>query len=112
MEPARQWLWTREWWRYGRPPSLLGDAYHWFNIAEGIVWCVLAALVVVRAVRRQRRPVEWWYAAAFAAFGLTDFREAIALHSWLIGLKGVNLVVLLWLRSVVIRRFYPRSRTF
>jgi hypothetical protein len=112
METVGHWLWSREWWRHGRPPSALSDAYHWFNLAEGIVWLVLAGLVAARAARNERRGLEWCYAAAFAAFGLTDFREAFALHSWLIWLKGINLAVLLWLRAIVIRRHYPHSRTF
>jgi len=112
MNALLHWLIGREWWRYGRPPSAWGEAYHWFNLIEGAAWLLLAALVAVRAWRHERRAMEWCYAAAFFTFGLTDFREAVALHSWLILLKGANLLALLWLRRIVLRRYYPGSRTF
>jgi hypothetical protein len=48
----------------------------------------------------------------FFTFGLTDFREAYALESWLIWLKAANLLVLLWLRSFVISRYYQESKLY
>jgi hypothetical protein len=50
--------------------------------------------------------------AAFVVFGLTDFREAYRLESWLLLFKGINLVALLWLRHTVIRRWYPASKVY
>ena len=60
----------------------------------------------------RRSPLEIGYALAFVTFGLTDFREAYALDSWLIWLKLVNLLVLLRFRGLVIRRFYPESKLY
>ncbi len=48
---------------------------------------------------------------AFFAFGLTDFRDAYALKSWLIWLKAANLLALLWLRSLVISRYCRESKS-
>lgn len=48
----------------------------------------------------------------FAAFGLSGVREAFMLQPWLILAKGLILAALLALRHVVIRRYYPTSRTF
>ena len=36
----------------------------------------------------------------------------LGLQSWLILLKTANLVVLIWLRAIVIRSFYPGSKLF
>jgi len=63
-------------------------------------------------MKHRRSRLEWWYALAFFTFGLTDFREAYALSSWLIWAKLANLILLLWLRATVIRRFYPTSKLF
>jgi hypothetical protein len=52
------------------------------------------------------------YGIAFLTFGLSDFREAYSLQSWLILFKGANLAALIWLRWQVLRRYYPQSRTF
>ena len=52
------------------------------------------------------------YAAAFFTFGLTDFREAHTLQSWLIWLKVANLAILLWLRATIIGRYYPSSKLY
>jgi len=56
--------------------------------------------------------LELLYAVAFVTFGASDFREAIALETWLILAKGVNLVALVWLRRTVLTRCYPTSRTY
>lgn len=86
--------------------------YHAFNLFEGVMWVVLAALVLRRNLRHQHALIELAYALSFLTFGLTDFREAYALSSWLLWIKGLNLVLLLWLRSLVIRRYYPGSKLF
>lgn len=106
-------LFLRTWWRY--QPAADGGVwlpYHLFNLAEGIVWLLLAALVFWRWRRHRHSWLELLYAAAFALFGLTDFREAFALQSWLIWLKGINLAAILALRARVLREYYPESRTY
>jgi hypothetical protein len=52
------------------------------------------------------------YSLAFFSFGLTDFREAYVLESWLVWVKLANLIALVVLRSIVIRRYYPDSKLF
>lgn len=69
-------------------------------------------LVLARYFRHRNSALEILYACAFFIFGLSDFREAYLLQPWLILAKGMNLLLLLWLRAVVIRRFYPASRTY
>ena len=100
-----------EWWQYN-PADPLHQAYHFFNLAEGFVWIIFAVLVTVRWSRFGRSRIELLYALAFVTFGLTDFREAHRLESWLILAKGVNLAMLLWLRWIIIRRYYPTSKLY
>ncbi|WP_165252343.1 hypothetical protein [Paludisphaera soli] len=101
------------WWTYSpRSATWIEHATHGFNLFEGAAWTVFAALVLARFVRHRRSWVEVPYALAFLTFGLTDFREASALDSWLIALKAVNLVALFGLRRWVIRRCYPESRVY
>jgi hypothetical protein len=106
-------LWTGTWWRYrSGDPSAFSFPYHVFNLFEGVAWVVFSFLVLIRCLRNRRSRWELGYAFAFLTFALTDFREAYALSSWLVWIKLVNLIVLARLRSIVIRRFYPESRTF
>lgn len=113
MTAAIDLLWWRTWWEYRRSPDLLYSIpYHWFNLAEGIVWLALGILVLVRRQRHAQSRLELWYAAAFVTFALTDFREAWALQSWLIWIKLANLIALFWLRATVIRRFYPERKLY
>lgn len=106
-------LWSRTWWRY-RPveTSWFSISYHIFNLVEGAAWVILAALVLRRYLADRRSAIEVVYALAFLSFGLTDFREAYRLETWLIWVKLANLAVLLYLRAVVIGRFYPESRLY
>jgi hypothetical protein len=103
----------RTWWRY-RPAETpeVAVPYHLFNLFEGCVWFVLAFLVFRRYWTGRRSPLEVAYAVAFITFGLTDFREAYVLQSWLIWLKATNLVVLWKLRSKVIGQYYPASKLY
>ena len=103
----------RSWWRY-RPEDLpwVFGPYHVFNLFEGCAWWVFAGLVIRRAMAGPRSVLEAGYAMAFLTFGLTDFREAYVLESWLLWLKLVNLVVLLKFRAMVIRRYYPESKLY
>jgi hypothetical protein len=101
---------THTWWRYRSTDSF--SVYHYLNLVEGTIWLVFAALVATRFLRWRHSWVEVLYAAAFLTFGLSDFREAYQLESWLLLFKGANLVLLLWLRHEVIRRWYPNSRVY
>lgn len=107
-------LWFRVWWSYRRRGQVdwVEVPYHAFNLVEGTAWLALAGLVLRRYRHHRRSPVEVAYALAFATFGLTDFVEAYALTSWLLWLKGVNLLILARFRAVVIARHYPASRLF
>ena len=112
MIPIWQWL-SRSWWRYAAgEPSTFSTAYHWFNIAEGVAWCIIAAFVWWRYMKCRRSRLEIVYAVAFATFGLSDFVEAYRLTTWLILMKGANLVALFALRTYLLRRYYPASKTF
>jgi hypothetical protein len=106
-------LWNRTWWQY-RPsdPSAFSLPYHAFNLFEGAAWLTFAGLVLWRHAKHRRSPVEVAYATAFLTFGLTDFREAYALSSWLVWIKLANLFLLARLRSMVIRRYYPESTLY
>lgn len=112
MSTAFEYAFTRTWWTYSPPFDEFSQIYHAFNLFEGCVWLVLAALVGLRYGRRGRSIVELLYAGAFFTFGLTDFREAWAMQSWLIWLKALNLGLLLRLRWYVIRNYYPESRLY
>ena len=106
------WL-LNTWWSYdAAPASAFSRIYRTINLVEGSIWFVLALLVLVRFARHRKSGLELLYAAAFLTFGASDFREAIALETWLILAKGVNLVALVWLRRTVLVRYYPTSRTY
>jgi len=103
----------RRWWTYSpQKATWIEHATHGFNLFEGAAWTVFAALVLARFARRRRSWIEVPYALAFFTFGLTDFREAYALDSWLLVAKLINLVVLFTLRSYIIRNCYPESRLY
>lgn len=105
-------LFTRRLWRYDPAAHWSENLTHWFNLAEAGCWFVFAALVWLRWRRCRKSAWEWVYAALFVTFGLTDLREASALHSWLLWIKAANLAGLLWLRWWLIRTHYPTSRTY
>jgi len=112
MPDVAHFLFTRTWWTYDPAGDAFGQAYHWMNLVEGSAWLVFAAVVFGRHARHRHSPIELLYGLAFVTFGLSDFREAHALESWLILFKGLNLFALLYLRRLDIRRFYPQSKTF
>jgi hypothetical protein len=106
------WL-LKTWWAYDAAPTeTFSQIHRTINLIEGTVWCLLAVLVLLRFARQRNSGLELLYAAAFLTFGLSDFREAVALQTRLIVAKGVNLVALVWLRRTVLRRYYPTSRTY
>lgn len=107
-------LWWHEWWRFdpqGPTRDLIWQ--HVLNLIEGVSWFVFAGLVF-RRFRRSRKSgrLELSYAFAFLLFGLSDFIQAYRLTSWLLVWKLVNLIVLLALRRVVIKKHYPESKLF
>lgn len=116
METLIDILWTRTWWAFaGADDPIHAWVYRGINGVEGAFWLGFAALVLLRRARQpaeQRSGIEVAYALAFVAFGLTDFREAVALQSWLIWVKLVNLVLLLVLRHRVIHSLYPQSKLY
>ena len=106
------WL-QQSWWTYdAAPKATFSHIYRAINLVEGSIWCGLAALVLLRFARHRKSRLELLYAAAFLTFGVSDFREAVALETWLILAKGVNLIALVWLRRTILMRYYPTSRTF
>jgi hypothetical protein len=112
MSDVLDFLFTRTWWVYQPHEDWYTEPYHWFNILEGAVWLVFAALVLRRYLQHRSSRLEICYALAFAAFGLSDFREAYVVQSWLILGKGAVLASILWLRWIIITRYYPGSRTY
>jgi hypothetical protein len=113
LERIADYLVFRTWWTYrsGNTPWV-EIPYPTFNLFEGTVWVVLSGLVLRRFLKYRHSPVEVVYALAFFTFGLTDFREAYALQSWLFWLKAANLLALLWLRALIMRRYYPESKLY
>ena len=113
LKTIADYLVFRTWWTYGSANTPWVEIpYHVFNLFEGTVWVVLSGLVLLRFLKSRHSTVEVVYALAFFVFGLTDFREAYALQSWLIWLKLANLLALLWLRAFVIKRYYPESKLY
>ncbi|WP_165226911.1 hypothetical protein [Aquisphaera insulae] len=106
-------LWYRTWYAYsaGNPPWI-EIPYHVFNLFEGAAWCLFAALVLRRYLIHRRSWLELAYALAFLTFGMTDFREAYSLQTWLLWIKGLNLAILLGLRAHILGRYYPGEKLY
>ncbi len=100
------------WWSYNPSEHWFHQPYHWLNLVEGCLWVLFGLLVLRRFVGNRHSLLEPVYALAFFTFGLSDFREAYVLQPWLIGLKGVNLVVIFALRHHLLKRYYPGSKMF
>jgi hypothetical protein len=106
-------LWFNVWWKYPDPVDpWLSVPYHFFNLFEGSCWAILGYLVLRRYLTHRQSFIEVAYAAAFLTFGLTDFREAYELASWLVWIKLLNLIALYLLRRIVMKRYYPASKLF
>jgi hypothetical protein len=104
---------SKPWWIWRPDQASPWDyVYRSFNLFEASVWFIFAGLVAFRWGRHRQSPVELVYAAAFAAFGLTDVAEAWQQSAWLVAFKAVNLAALLALRAKVMRRWYPESRLY
>ncbi len=113
MDRIFEILFTETWWCYDpRELSAHSIFTHWFNLFEGVAWCVFAVLVIRRYSRFRRSSIEIAYAGVFLLFGLTDFREAFCVQSWLLWIKLVILIALFFLRRLVMRRFYPESKVY
>lgn len=105
--------WFLPWWIWQPETAGIGDwSYRLFNLFEGVAWLVFGALVLFRWHRNRRSPWEWAYALAFAAFGLTDVREAYAQSLGLVLVKGIVLIWLLLMRRRAMRVWYPGARVF
>ena len=103
----------RIWWTWDpSAPTTISQAYHCFNILEGCVWVMFSALVLQRYHQHRHSQWEIAYSLAFLSFGLTDFGEAWEQSTWLIAVKGLNVVVLFRLRYVIMKRFYPTAGLF
>jgi hypothetical protein len=106
-------LFLHVWWEYQTANDpLFARLYHYGNLAEGGAWLAVAALVFVRYLRHRRSRLEVVYALAFVLFGLSDFREAYRLESWLIWGKGMNLLALFGLRRFIVQNYYPAAKLF
>jgi hypothetical protein len=113
MSDIFELLFDHRWWMYDPADrSLHSVVYRHFNLTEFAVWCLFGGLVLWRYARHRRSPLEVAYAAAFVLFGLTDFREAYELSSWLLWIKLANLIVLLRLRAIALRTWYPGRKLF
>ncbi|QDU46243.1 hypothetical protein Mal52_47610 [Symmachiella dynata] len=108
MLQSLQDILSRQWWDYD-PSSTVHVVYHWFNVAEGALWCFLGVIVARRFLLNQRSLWEVAYAVAFFLFGIGDFVEAQGLYTWLIVYKALILVLLILLRGHVLKRHYPDS---
>ncbi len=104
-------LFTETWWTYDpRDLSAHSIFTHWFNLFEAVrAWCVFAALApqVLKVLPQFDRSRSW--GVPFVVFGLTDFREAYCLQSWLLWLKLIILVAL-FLKKAVDAEFYPEEQ--
>jgi hypothetical protein len=113
LRDAADLLWFRVWWKYPQSSDpWFSIPYHAFNLFEGACWVVIAGLIFRRYLIFRHSSLEIVYALAFFTFGLTDLREAYALQSWLVWVKPLNLVALIRLRVLVIRRWYPGSKLY
>src|SRR6516165_6437474 len=82
MQALLELLFASTWWKYDPADrSLFSISYRTFNLIEGTVWIGFGILVLRRYLRFRRSRLELWYAAVFALFGLTDFREAYAMQT-------------------------------
>jgi hypothetical protein len=104
-------LWHTVWWSYARDAGYAWSLpYRYFSYAEGLFWWGIAIYVFMRWYKNRQSSLEFCYVLSFVAFGATDFREAIALETWLILVKGINLGVILVLRHYVLKYLYPSSK--
>lgn len=87
-------------------------AYQALNTIEGIAWIILGVLVIKRSKWLHTTLLEITYALAFIFFGVSDFIEVNSYPLWLAFWKLFNVLILLYLRSIVIRVYYPESRVY
>ena len=113
MPQIVEFVFTHTWWTWDPlDGQWFSITYHWFNLLEGMIWLILAGLVLRRWLKHRCSRIEIIYAIAFLCFAATDFREAWEQSSWLIWLKLFNLALLFWLRRIVVQRWYPAARMY
>ncbi len=101
----------KTWWQYsGHGDVPFSQIYHYLNLAEAGVWIVFAFFVARRYLRYKHSLLELLYAFTFFLFAATDLVEAYVLTSWLIWLKAIVLLALLWIRIYIRVRYYPTSK--
>ena len=106
-------LFVRTWWiDDAQEPFRFSQLYHWFNLAEGLVWMACSGLVLLRFTKHRKSPTEICYGLLFATFGVSDFVEAWQQSSWLIWLKLFNLCWLRRLRTRVMIQCYPEAKLY
>lgn len=104
---------TEPWWTWDPGSATTFDRiYRGFNLFEAVIWFLFAALVLARWRRTPHSWLEVLYAAAFAAFGVTDILEAWRQSARLFAIKGLILAMIIALRAIVLRRWYPTSRAY
>lgn len=105
--------WQTPWWVWHPETAGIGDwVYRLFNLGEGLIWVVFSGLVLRRWSQHRRSWAEWSYALAFAAFGLTDFREAFVQSAPLVLTKGAVLAWLMMTRHRATRVWYPGAKLY
>lgn len=107
-----EWLFVYEIRRYQPHGNWAENWAVWFNLVESAVWLVIAGLVLARWLRHRRSGEELLYAGLFVAFSLTDIREALVLETWLLWIKVINFLAILWLRRRLLRTHYPDWKTY
>ena len=113
LEMLQSHVVNQVWWQWdSENPSVFSSCYHWFNIAEGSVWLIFGGLVLHRFLIERCSWIEPVYAGLFLTFGGSDFREAWEQSTWLIALKGLNILLLLPIRHHIMNRHYPASKLY
>ena len=113
LKSVADYLLFRTWWTYrSGGPASFEMPFRAFNLFERVVWVVFSGLVLRRYLRNRHSTTEVLYAMAFFIFGLTDFREAYVLQSWLVWVKLANVMLLLWLRAHIIKSYYLESKVY
>jgi len=101
---------AKQWWVYSAEATDLSHFYHWFNIVEGTIWCLIGLFVFRRYLENQHCLSEVAYGVGFFLFGISDFVEAQGLYTWLILYKALNIIALLGLRRHLLRRHYTEAK--
>lgn len=90
----------------------LNMPYQILNTVEGMAWIVIGFLVLHRAKWIKASLLECVYFIAFILFGVSDFIEVSTYPLWLAFWKLFNVLTLLYVRSLVMRRMYPQAKVY